>query len=103
VTVSIGRTVAEAEARAGLDPTFAGDRHPARAGLFGTLEDCQAQVAAMAAAGVTDLRCILPDAPDVHDVVAQLTAVAIGSLDTHGPGTTRSPDPPPPPWAGPRR
>ena len=57
----------------------------------------------MAAAGVTDLRCILPDAPDVHDVVAQLTAVAVGSLDTHGPGTARSPDPPPPPWAGPRR
>jgi hypothetical protein len=93
VAVSIGRTSAEAEARAGLDPAF-----PAGA-VVGTLEEVQAAVVALAHAGVTDLRCVLPDAPDVQDVVAQLTAVAVGDLDTHRPDAPRSPDPPPPPWA----
>jgi hypothetical protein len=100
--VSIGRTWAEAAARAELDPTFRGYGRPAEVGLFGRLEECQEQVIALAHEGVTDLRCVLPDAPDVHDVVAQLTAVAVGSLDTHRPGAPRSPDPPAPPWAPPR-
>ena len=99
VTVSIGRTEAEASARADLDPSMAGTNHPSEGGLYGTLEDCQVRVAALAAQGVTDLRCVLPRTPDVHDVVAQLTAVAVGNLTTHGPGTTRSADPPPPLWA----
>jgi hypothetical protein len=102
VPVSIGRTWAEAAARADLDPTFRGYGRPSEVGLFGRLEDCQAQVVALAHQGVTDLRCVLPDAPDVHDVVAQLTAVAIGSLATHRPDAPRSPDPPAPPWAPPR-
>ena len=99
VTVSIGRTEAEASARADLDPAMVGPNHPRGGGLYGTLEDCQRRVAALAAEGVTDLRCVLPRTPDVHDVVAQLTAVAVGSLATHGPGTARTADPPPPPWA----
>ena len=70
--------------------------------LIPAVEECQAQVVALAHQGVTDLRCVLPDAPDVHDVVAQLTAVAIGSLATHRPDAPRSPDPPAPPWASPR-
>jgi hypothetical protein len=102
VPVSIGRTWAEAAARAELDPTFRGYGRPAEVGLFGRLEECQAQVVTLAHQGVTDLRCVLPDAPDVHDVVAQLTAVAIGSLATHRPDAPRSPDPPAPPWAPPR-
>jgi hypothetical protein len=102
VPVSIGRTWAEAAARAEADATFRGYGRPAEVGLFGRLEECQAQVVALAHEGVTDLRCVLPDAPDVHDVVAQLTAVAVGSLATHRPDAPRSPDPPAPPWAPPR-
>ena len=97
--VSIGRTPAEAEARAGLDPSLAdfGDLH--RDGLFGTLETAQARVVELAHAGVTDLRCALPDVPDVHDVVAQLTAVVVGTTATHHPDASRSADPEPPSWA----
>ena len=49
--------------------------HPRDVGIFGTLEECQDRVIALAHAGISDLRCILPAAPDVHDVIAQLTAV----------------------------
>jgi hypothetical protein len=100
--VSIGRTAAEAQARRAVDPTFGGRGDPAEVGLFGALEDCQAQVARLAANGIVDLRCVLPDTQDVHDVMAQLTAVAIGDRSTHDPGRARSPDPEPPAWA-PRR
>jgi hypothetical protein len=100
--VSIGRTTAEAEARRAADPDFGGWGDPRRVGLFGALEDCQAQVARLAHAGVVDLRCVLPDTHDVHDVMAQLTAVAVGDPSTHHPDRARSPDPAPPPWAGPR-
>jgi hypothetical protein len=99
VPVSIGRTSAEAAARADLDPEFGGHDHPTRVGVYGTLEEGQAAVAALAHEGITDLRCILPRAADLADVVAQLTAIAVGSLATHGPQAPRSPDPPPPPWA----
>jgi len=92
IEVSIGRTAAEAQARALLDPAFTGD-------VVGRLEDGQAAVAALAHAGVTDLRCRLPAAPDVADLVAQLTAMVIGSRATHHPDAPRSPDPAPPPWA----
>jgi hypothetical protein len=95
VGVSIGRTATEGEARALLDPEFSGD-------VVGRLEDGQAVVAALAHAGVTDLRCRLPAAPDVADLVAQLTAMVVGSATTHRPGAPRTPDPAPPPWA-PRR
>ena len=97
--VSIGRTPAEAEARADLDPGLAGFGDLHRDGLFGTLETAQARVVELAHTGVTDLRCALPDVPDVHDVVAQLTAVVVGTTDTHRPDALRSADPAPPSWA----
>ncbi len=98
--VSIGRTPAEAEARLDLDPSLQEVGDPRRDGLYGTVADCQARVAVLAHAGVLDLRCLLPDVPDVHDLVAQLTAVVVGGLDTHRPDAPRSTDPEPPPWAG---
>jgi hypothetical protein len=100
--VSLGRTPAEALARLDLDPTMGGFGDPRDGGLFGTLEDGQRRVIELAHAGVHDLRCVLPDAPDIHDLVAQLTAVVVGSLDTHHPGAPRSADPEPPSWAAPR-
>jgi len=100
--VSIGRTPAEAHARIELDPAMGGFGDPRRFGLFGTLEDCQARVVELAHSGVTDLRCVLPDVPDVGDLVAQLTAVVVGGLGTHGPDVPRSPDPEPPRWAAQR-
>jgi hypothetical protein len=103
VAVSIGRTEAEAAARADANPAFADTGHPREHGLFGTLEQCQDAVIALAHQGVVDVRCLLPDTPDVHDVIAQLTAVAIGSLVTHRPDAERSAAPPPPPWSRPDR
>jgi hypothetical protein len=100
--VSLGRTPAEALARLELDPEMGGYGDPREIGLFGTLEEGQQRVIELAHAGVRDLRCVLPDAPDIHDLVAQLTAVVVGSLDTHQPGAARSADPEPPPWAAPR-
>jgi len=93
--VSVGRTVAEASARAEMDPTFARFGHPSDIGIFGTLEECQDRVIALAHAGITDLRCVLPATPDVHDVIAQLTAITIGTTDVLVPGSLRSPSPPP--------
>jgi alkanesulfonate monooxygenase SsuD/methylene tetrahydromethanopterin reductase-like flavin-dependent oxidoreductase (luciferase family) len=101
VPVSVGRTDAEASARAQMDPEFARFGHPADIGIFGTLEECQDRVIALAHAGITDLRCVLPATPDVHDVIAQLTAMTIGSVDVLVPGSLRSPSPPPPEgWGG---
>jgi hypothetical protein len=99
--VSIGRTEAEAAARAGMDAAFGQRGHPREIGIFGTLEECQDRVIALAHAGITDLRCVLPDAPDIHDVIAQLTAMTIGTTDVLIPGSLRSPAPPPPEgWGG---
>ena len=81
VTVSIGRTEAEARARADADEVFAQLGHPAESGIFGTLEECQDRVIALAHAGISDLRCLLPASLDVHDVIAQLTAVTVGTTD----------------------
>jgi alkanesulfonate monooxygenase SsuD/methylene tetrahydromethanopterin reductase-like flavin-dependent oxidoreductase (luciferase family) len=101
VPVSIGRTNAEAAARAEMDPEFSRFGDPARTGIFGTLEECQDRVIALAHAGVTDIRCILPGTPDVHDVIAQLTACTVGSTDVLRPGSLRSAAPPPPDgWGG---
>ena len=79
---------------------FAGFGDPRSDGLFGTLEECQTQVARLASEGVRDLRCVLPELPDVHDLLAQLPAIVVGHPATHHPGAARSADPPPPPWAG---
>ena len=99
--VSVGRTDAEASARAEMDPDFARFGHPAEIGIFGTLEECQDRVIALAHAGITDLRCVVPATPDVHDVIAQLTSMTIGTVDVLVPGSLRSPAPPPPEgWGG---
>jgi hypothetical protein len=95
VPVALGRTDAEAMARAASDPVFAEVGDPRQTGLYGRLEDVQAQVAVLAAAGAGELCCILP-AEDLLDHLAQLATVAVGRLDTHGPGLERSPDPSPP-------
>lgn len=102
LAVSIGRTQAEAEARAGMDPLFERLGHPAATGIFGTLEECQDRVIALAHAGIVDLRCILPATPDQHDVIAQITAITVGTTDVLVPGSLRSEPPPPPPGWGAR-
>lgn len=101
---SVGRTTAEARARADADPVFAG-WHPADVGLFGTLEQCQDTVVRLVHAGVSDLRCVLPNAPDIGDVIAQLTAVVTGDMERLDPAAPRSKAPDPPTgWGGrPRR
>ena len=101
IPVSIGRTQAEADARVDADPIFELVGDPAEAGIFGTLEECQDRVIALAHAGITDLRCIVPATLDVHDVIAQLTAITVGTTDVLVPGSLRSPAPPPPDgWGG---
>jgi alkanesulfonate monooxygenase SsuD/methylene tetrahydromethanopterin reductase-like flavin-dependent oxidoreductase (luciferase family) len=99
--VSVGRTVAEAAARWDAEPAFGALGPPGQAGVFGTLEQCHDRVLALAHAGVTDLRCVLPNAPDIHDVIAQVTAVSVGTVAKLAPGAPRSPAPPPPAgWGG---
>jgi hypothetical protein len=101
VTLSIGRTEAEASARARDDQSFARLGHPRETGIFGTLEECQDRVIALAHAGVTDLRCLLPANEDIHDVIAQVTAMTIGTTDVLIPGSLRSPAPAAPEgWGG---
>jgi hypothetical protein len=99
--VSIGRTRAVAEARADADPAFGRFGHAPDVGIFGTLEECQDRVIALAHAGVTDLRCLLPVSADSHDVIAQLTAITVGTIAVLVPGSLRSPAPAPPEgWGG---
>jgi len=103
VTVSVGRTAAEARARADADELFALAGHPAEQGLFGTLEECQAAAARLAQAGATELVCYLPLAGDLPDVLAQLRSIAIGA-GVLRPGEPPSAAPPPPSgWGGRRR
>ena len=83
------------------EPAFAALGPPTLAGVFGTLEQCHERVIALAHAGVTDLRCVLPNAPDIHDVIAQATAMTVGTVAKLAPGAPRSPAPPPPEgWGG---
>jgi alkanesulfonate monooxygenase SsuD/methylene tetrahydromethanopterin reductase-like flavin-dependent oxidoreductase (luciferase family) len=99
--VSVGRTVTEARARWDAEPAFAELGPPEQAGVYGTLEQCHERVIAFAHAGVTDLRCVLPNAADIHDVIAQVTAMTVGTVDKLAPGAPRSPAPPPPEgWGG---
>ena len=99
--VSIGRTRAEADARVAIDPLLVRLGHPAETGIFGTLEECQDRAIALAHAGITDLRCVLPATSDVPDVLAQLTAMTVGTTEVLVPGSLRSPAPPPPDgWGG---
>jgi alkanesulfonate monooxygenase SsuD/methylene tetrahydromethanopterin reductase-like flavin-dependent oxidoreductase (luciferase family) len=99
--VSIGRTRAEARARWDASPALASLGEPEGLAVFGTLEQCHETVIGLAHAGVTELRCLLPDAVDVHDVIAQVTAMSVGTVEQLAPGTPRSPAPAPPPgWGG---
>jgi alkanesulfonate monooxygenase SsuD/methylene tetrahydromethanopterin reductase-like flavin-dependent oxidoreductase (luciferase family) len=99
--VSIGRTTAEAWARWESDEALTGLGSPAEVAIFGTLEQGHEQVIRLAHAGITDLRCVLPEAVDVHDVIAQLTALSIGTMDVLAPGSPRSRAPGPPKgWGG---
>jgi alkanesulfonate monooxygenase SsuD/methylene tetrahydromethanopterin reductase-like flavin-dependent oxidoreductase (luciferase family) len=99
--VSIGRTTAEAHARWQAEPAFAGLGRPEEVAIFGTLERCHDRVIELAHAGVTDLRCLLPNSLDVHDVIAQVTAMTIGTVTQLAPGAPRSPAPEPPVgWGG---
>jgi alkanesulfonate monooxygenase SsuD/methylene tetrahydromethanopterin reductase-like flavin-dependent oxidoreductase (luciferase family) len=101
VPASIGRTDAEARARADPDPLFGRIGQPEAIGVFGALEDCQDRVIALAHAGITDLCCLPPSTPDILDVIAQLTATTVGTADVLIPGSLRSPAPPPPAgWGG---
>jgi hypothetical protein len=102
VTVSVGRTSGEARARAAAEELFRLAGHPAQQGLFGTLEECQAAAAALLHAGATELICTLPLASDLPDVLAQLTAIAIGA-GVLVPGDPPSQSPPPPAGWGGRR
>jgi alkanesulfonate monooxygenase SsuD/methylene tetrahydromethanopterin reductase-like flavin-dependent oxidoreductase (luciferase family) len=99
--VSIGRTSTEADARVGADLLFRTIGHPARVGIFGTLEQCQDRVIALAHAGVTELRCIVPNTADVQDVIAQLTAMVVGTAEVLSPNAPRSRAPDAPKgWGG---
>ena len=52
-------------------------------------------------AGITDLHCILPNVPDIHDVIAQLTSMVVGNPQSLTPGSPRSKSPDPPDsWGG---
>ena len=79
IPVSIGRTMGEAAARAEREPRFAGDRHPSRAGIFGTFERAQEEVLALAEAGADGLIVDLPLDRDVADVLAQVKALVVGA------------------------
>lgn len=78
VPISIGRTRSEAIARADLEPRFA-QRHPRDVGIFGTFEEAQEQVLALARAGADGLRLDVPLERDVADVLAQIRALVVGA------------------------
>jgi hypothetical protein len=100
VAVSVGRTSAEARARADGEELFAATGHPSEQGLFGTLEECQAAAARLLQAGATELVCYLPRSHDLPDVLAQLRAISIGA-GLLRPGEPPSAAPPPPAdWGG---
>ena len=78
VPISIGRTLSEAIARADLEPRFA-ERHPREVGIFGTFEQAQDQVLALARAGADGLVLDVPLSHDVSDVLAQIRALVVGA------------------------
>ena len=100
--MSVGRTSAEASARADGEEIFTLTGHPRAQGLFGTLEECQAAAARLLHAGATELVCYLPRSQDLPDVLAQLRAISI-SAGALRPGDPPSAPPPPPPGWGGRR
>lgn len=79
VPISIGRTRNEAVARAARDTRFTGVDHPEVSGIFGTFEQAQQQVLALARAGAEVLLVTVPDELDVADVLAQVRALVVGA------------------------
>lgn len=79
IPISIGRTLNEAVARADREPRFTGANHPAQTGIFGTFEQAQDQVLALARAGAEVLLVDIPDDVDVADVLAQVRALVVGA------------------------
>jgi hypothetical protein len=69
----------EAVARADREPRFAGDRHPRVSGIFGTFEQAQEQVLALARAGADGLVVDVPVELDFADVLAQVKALVVGA------------------------
>ena len=101
VCVSIGRTTAEAAARADGEALFALLGHPSEQGLFGSLEQCQQAAGRLWQSGARELACNLPLAIDIADVLAQLRAVTVAGAASLGPGEPASPAPAPPTgWGG---
>jgi hypothetical protein len=96
VPISIGRTLNEAVARADLEPRFDGPRHPRLVGIFGTFEQAQEQVLALARAGADGLVLDVPLARDVADVLAQIRALVVGATPEllHRATTASHPGPP---------
>jgi hypothetical protein len=100
VAVSVGRTSAEAGARADGEELFAATGHPREQGLFGTLEECQAAAAGLLHAGATELVCYLPRSHDLPDVLAQLRAISVGAGALRPGEPPSAPPPPPAGWGG---
>lgn len=100
VAVSVGRTAAEASARADGEELFTTAGHPQRQGMFGTLEECQAGAATLAHVGATELVCHLPRSDDLPDVLAQLRAISVGAGMLRPGEPPSSPPPPPIGWGG---
>jgi hypothetical protein len=99
--VSIGRTTAEAAARADGEELFALLGHPIEQGLFGSLEECQRAAGGLMRYGVAELACNLPLSGDTADVLAQLRAVSVVSPELLSPGQRPSVAPRPPQgWGG---
>lgn len=97
---SPGRTDTEAHARLASDPELAAAARAAP-GLVGTLEHCQQTVAALRAAGMSELRVRLPSTPDLPDVIAQISTLRGDVVAGLRPGAPRSPDPGAPAgWGG---
>lgn len=78
VPISIGRTYNEAVARADREPRFAA-AHPRDIGIFGTFEQAQEQVLALAQAGAEVLLLTVPQEADIADVLAQIRALVVGA------------------------
>jgi alkanesulfonate monooxygenase SsuD/methylene tetrahydromethanopterin reductase-like flavin-dependent oxidoreductase (luciferase family) len=99
--VSVGRTSAESDVRVEIDDMLA-QMDTKTLGVHGDLERCQDIMIELAHLGIGEVRCVLPNVGDIDDVIAQLTATAVGTTDVLKPGSPRSEAPPPPPgWGGP--
>jgi alkanesulfonate monooxygenase SsuD/methylene tetrahydromethanopterin reductase-like flavin-dependent oxidoreductase (luciferase family) len=101
--VSVGRTFAESDVRVEIDDILA-QMDTKTVGVHGDLERCQDIMIELAHLGVGEVRCVLPNVRDIDDVIAQLTATAVGTKEVLIPGAPRSEAPAPPPgWGGPPR